>query len=466
MRKYTERELRKRAQSAATKFLDDGTPLNDTIAAMVDPDELTDHHIARICEMANHDTRGRMFKDKDVDQSRVVFPAAKSVEIIKITRKPEVAMNIEKEASAAPSAFSIPDEYFQSPYQVIAGATYQPESFMEKTASARTDVMRSQLDVIEREYEKIAAEARGDLRVFGAARADFFKQAGHDLRFGRATPEQIVAMAASVDDNENGAYDLLCGNIDLMKEAMPVDNLKTTVDAMRQYINPDIKAKYVLGNTPLLVKYKGMVTASERVRSKANRMHDLYGEYGDIEKQIVQADLGGKAEREIPKVAGHQDFSHASPHTTKSAAVEDTAADAAKAKPGRWGKSMAMAAPSLMEVPFLAYEGYDAYKTDKAHYGEMARLRKDPGAAGKYMQKLVERNPEQWAKFQKNWGGNRWLTNTMAQKARARKAAKEHKPGDIERMPAAQSFKKFKDDTNMAQIESYDKATKHNRVEL
>jgi hypothetical protein len=417
MRKYTERELRKKAKKAVDAFMKSGADLNDTISAMVDKDDLSDHHVARICEMANHETRGRLFKDKSVDQSRVVFPAAKSVEIIRITRKPEVAMEHQKEASAR---YSVPDEYFQPPRQVILSAQPQQSDLMEKTASARLDVMKSKLRSIDMEYTKVASDARSALREFGARRADFFKQAAHDLRFGVANAEQVVAMVGSVDDGENGAYDLFVGNLPLMKEAMPIDSLKGVVENMKEYINPDIKAKYVLGDAPLLIKFKGMVGASSRVRDKVRYANELHTEYSGIEKIITQADLGDGSNKEIPKVAGMP----GKKLNKEGGNILSSILPSAKTTPMQSFRNNMSYGPLDLVVGGLEFMGNRGQ--DTAHFKRMEQASKDPFVASGYLKELAEKNPESVAKFkEKGWDSDRWLRTGNMQRARQRKRAKD-----------------------------------------
>ena len=265
----TERELKKRASEASNAYIDNKIAPNDSITKIASRDELNDHQVARICEMANHDIRSQLYKDASVDQSRVVFPAADSVKVINSISKPESTMETQKQASVNINVSSIvPSDYFSSPGEVISRARYnEPITMgMQKQAFINTEFMKKDLEYIGSEFNKLATETRRDLLKFASLRNDFFEQAASDLRFGGMTAYSMVKMAASTGV-EHG-LEFLKDNIDLMKEAMPTDNLKGVVESMSEYINPDIKANYIIGDAPLLIKYKGVVTASNNIRRK------------------------------------------------------------------------------------------------------------------------------------------------------------------------------------------------------
>lgn len=294
-------DLMKRAKEVSRAYLEQQETPGDTVVKIAKRDGLNDNQIARVCEMANHEIRGQIFKNRDVDQSRVVFPAVESVALINSMAKPDAIIEQQKEASMT----QIPDEYFKKPQAVLMDISDQAQ-LMQKSASItsanKIASKKEQLRLIDVEYTKVAGFARRALYKFGALRADFFKQASSDLRFGVHSPEDIVKMVVSVDMPES--IEFFEGNLDLMKEAMPTDQLKNIVESMRDFINPDLKVNYIIGDSPLLIKYKGAVTASRRVQRKVKEMQSLYDDYEGLEKSIAQTDIGDNQEGNNPEVAG------------------------------------------------------------------------------------------------------------------------------------------------------------------
>ena len=81
-------DLQQLGDQAAQQYLEKGMDLNDAIADITTKNKLNPHQVERVVEFANNTTRSTIFRDKNVDQARVVFPTAEAKIVLSKTTEP------------------------------------------------------------------------------------------------------------------------------------------------------------------------------------------------------------------------------------------------------------------------------------------------------------------------------------------------------------------------------------------
>lgn len=230
------------AKEASEAFLTVKKPLDSSICEIADREDLTDHHIRRIAEMANMAVRQHLYSTPEVEQHKVVFDLADPENVISVRAKAS--------GNEVPIVHS---DYLQPPrvhiFEQKSDTVPDPEEvdgkvtiiIQEKKASINEDVQRAYIDWQE-------------------SQTGFFEEIKDQLRAGDITGGDICKMASAIDDQE--ALRAMMDKV--ITHVYGID--KEAASNLANLINEDLKVTYVLGDHPLVIKYKDCVTASKRIR--------------------------------------------------------------------------------------------------------------------------------------------------------------------------------------------------------
>jgi len=350
-------ELKKRATDAVRSFFEKKASLNEAITEIAQEDDLSPHHIERICEMANLGVREKLYKDPDVDQSRVVFPPAESKIIIAIIKKPGGNESDVKETCP------LDNDYMQSPKITLRVSRGKDDELENKKASLKLEGLKGILQKLEVYKQAAKGEIEKEARYFERAQVEYMKEVRDQMTMG-TTAEDIVKAAAAVD------YNHFQRTFHIIEEQLPKQ-----ASLMLEHMNPDLCVTYVNGDSPLVIKYKGSVTSGARIRDKFDKMKELDDKIDSYKKVIEVEEMGKKA---------------------------------------GWGGFGMTVVPEVLSA-------YGEKKNLDAEIARADSMAKDPGVANQAMQAMIEKNPKIWKAHQKKNQGNKWLTETMGQKLKTRR---------------------------------------------
>lgn len=238
-------ELRSLIKEVVKGFLEKKGDLTDLIADVSKRESLNEHMIRRVCEGANTETRLHFYRQPNINQASALFPVADAESIINMLF-PEVAQG--------PSS-SV--DYMQPPPSATVKVIEisSPEKVEKKASlSSPTEGRRAEIEKQARTY--LAYEKFKELRE------DFFKEARQYL-LNHKTPEDINKMANFVD-----GQDTLKAVFPTMEEYLAYYNLHKSASNIKDYLNKDLKVTYVIGDNPLVVKYKTLCDKVQTVRDQ------------------------------------------------------------------------------------------------------------------------------------------------------------------------------------------------------
>jgi hypothetical protein len=245
-------ELRDMIKEAISGFLGNSGSLTDIIGEMSQRENLNEHMIRRVCVGANTETRLHFYRQPGVNQASALFPVADAESIINMMF-PE-----------ASSESSTPIDYMLPP----------------PTATIKVTTIESEEDTPEpepKEDKRKDREKEARLYLahekFKGLRENFFKEARQYLLNHRNAAD-INKMASHVDGQET-----LRAVYPTFEEYLVNYNLQKSAADIKDYLNKDLQVTYVIGDNPLVIKYKTLMENCNKLKD------DLKGE---IHHQVLK----------------------------------------------------------------------------------------------------------------------------------------------------------------------------------
>ena len=260
----TKTELLEIAKQIAGEFLagyTENQDVNPVIIKIVSDHPVTEEQLRRIIEFVNHLVRNNLYRDPKANQAAALFVPG-DFNIV----APQCLANYHEQEIIEDA----PD-YYESPESVI----------IVKEASAKSRKVRepdTEFIKISTAYklEKIASKKKSIKDKIAVAAMDvtakaeaFLKEASDYIRFYNK-PKDIIKMAATID---RGAFGDLA-KIASMSNAVPKD-LKPEFEALFKLINYELPVNYILGDHPLVLRYRGYATARKEVQKLYDKLKKL-----------------------------------------------------------------------------------------------------------------------------------------------------------------------------------------------
>lgn len=234
-------DLRTMVKEAVSGFLGNSGSLTDTIGEIAKREKLNEHMIRRVCEGANTETRLHFYRQPGINQAAAMFPVADAESIIN-TMFPE--------ASSTPSTsidYMLPPPTATIKVTEIKREEETPEP--EEKEDKRKD--REKEARLYLSYEK-----------FKDLRESFFKEARQYLLNNRAA-ENINKMASAIDGQET-----LRAIFPTLQEYLYNYNLHKSAASIQDYLNKDLQVTYVIGDNPLVIKYKTLMDDCNKLKGE------------------------------------------------------------------------------------------------------------------------------------------------------------------------------------------------------
>jgi hypothetical protein len=231
-------DLRALIQEVVKGFLGNNGSLNDLITDAARREKLNEHMIRRVCEGANTETRLHFYRQPNVNQASALFPVADAESIINM---------LFPEASTSSVDYMLPPS--SATIKVVEVESKEEPKKEEKKEDKRA----------EREKE---ARLHWAHEKFKEVRENFFKEARQYVLNTR-NPEGLNKMASFVD-----GQDVLRAVWPTLEEYFHYYNLHKSAASIKDYLNKDINATYVIGDHPLVIKYSTLVEKCKEVRDQ------------------------------------------------------------------------------------------------------------------------------------------------------------------------------------------------------
>jgi hypothetical protein len=237
-------------KEAVTEFLGQHGSLNDIIGGISTREKLNEHMIRRVCEGANTETRLHFYRQPDINQASALFPVADAESIINMlfTQNDEPSSSVD---------YMLPPP---SATVKVIEISEEPEEEEEPKEDKRKDR--------EKEARLYLAHEK-----FKGLRENFFKEARQYLLNTR-TPENINKMASAIDGQET-----LRAVFPTMEEYLAHYNLHKSASSIKDYLNKDLNVTYVIGDNPLVIKYKTLVDDCRQIKEQLR---------GEIHHQVLK----------------------------------------------------------------------------------------------------------------------------------------------------------------------------------
>lgn len=254
-------KLQQLAKKASLSFIEEGIPLNTSIAGIAKEDGLEKEMVSRICEMANMITRLHYFKQPDVDQARLQFDIASPDGVLKESPTEEPIKDL----------FDTPVDYLTPPVNT------KPAVKVIDITPEEPDVKVIEIQIHQKKAEMEDQNARLQIAYmkYLDTREAFIKEAKSHLNDGHPVS----------DLNELGDYIDKQAGLKMMLPQLKVSMEKQAYE-LEDLINKDLNVTYVIGNHPLTVKYLGSVTAAEDVRNAARNLNETSSAIDSLERTI------------------------------------------------------------------------------------------------------------------------------------------------------------------------------------
>jgi len=250
-------DLRALIKEAVTGFLGQKGSLNDIVTDLSKREKLNEHMIRRVCEGANTETRLHFYRQPNINQASALFPVADAESIINML----FAQN-----EAGPS--SSVDYMLPPPSATVKVVEISTEDEKSPEPEPKEDKRKDR----EKEARLYLAHEK-----FKGLRENFFKEARQYL-LNTKNPENINKMASAVDGQET-----LRAVFPTLEEYLKQYSLHKSAADIKDYLNKDLKVTYVIGDNPLVIKYKTLAEDCNKIRET------LKNEYsGEIHYQVLK----------------------------------------------------------------------------------------------------------------------------------------------------------------------------------
>ena len=235
-------DLRALIQEVVKGFLGNKGSLNDLITESAQREKLNEHMIRRVCEGANTETRLHFYRQPNVNQASALFPVADAESIIN--------MLFPEATTGSPSSA---DYMLPPPSATVKVIEIESKEEEPKKEEKKED---------KREEREKEARLHWAYEKFKTVREDFFKEA-RQLVLNTRNPEGLNKMASYIDNQET-----LRAVWPTLEEYLKDYNLHKSAADIKDYLNKDLNVTYVIGDHPLVVKYKTLVENCNQVRDQ------------------------------------------------------------------------------------------------------------------------------------------------------------------------------------------------------